>query len=139
MSTNNRIVCIVEDDPSNILFFHEALKGFSRITVLTFKDPISALEHFQEFDYAYVLVISDFKMERLDGMDLLKCIKDVNPLVRTILITAVFRFEDKRLQEYTKKKIIDGFVQKPIGLNDFLKEVDTQLQMYETQKRYPIH
>ncbi len=72
-------------------------------------------------------------------MDLLKCIKDVKPLVRTILITAVFRFEDKRLQEYTKKKIIDGFVQKPIGLNDFLKEVDTQLQMYETQKRYPIH
>ncbi|HEY7777333.1 MAG TPA: hypothetical protein VIA09_02225 [Nitrososphaeraceae archaeon] len=38
------------------------------------------------------------------------------------------------MQEYTKKKIIDGFVQKPIGLNDFLKEVDMQLQMYETKK-----
>jgi DNA-binding NtrC family response regulator len=138
MSTSNRIVCIVDDDPSNILFFHEALKGFSGITVLTFRDPLSALKHFQEFDYAYALVISDLKMERLDGMDLLKSIKDVNPLVRTILITATFRFKDKRLQEYTKKRIIDGFVQKPIGLHDFLKEVDTQLPMYETQKRYPI-
>ena len=106
MSTNNRIVCIVEDDPSNVLFFHEALKGFPGITVLTFKDPISALEHFQEFDYAYVLVISDFKMERLDGMDLLKCIKDVKPLVRTILITAVFRFETKDCKNILKRKLL---------------------------------
>jgi DNA-binding NtrC family response regulator len=138
MSTINRIVSIVEDDPSNILFFNEALKAFSGITVLTFTDPFLALQHFREFDYAYVLVISDFKMRRLDGMDLLKNIKDLNPFVRTILITAAFRFEDKRLQDYVKKKIINGFVQKPISLHDFLKEVDTQLQLYERQKRYPL-
>ncbi|HTH20586.1 MAG TPA: hypothetical protein VL854_00075 [Nitrososphaeraceae archaeon] len=29
MSTKNRIVSIVEDDSSNVLFFHEALKGLS--------------------------------------------------------------------------------------------------------------
>lgn len=138
MSINNRIVSIVEDDPSNVLFFHEALKGFPGIAVLTFSNPFLALQHFQEFEYAYVLVISDFKMKRLDGMDLLKNIKDINPFVRTILITAAFRFEDKRLQEYTKKKIINGFIQKPISLHDFLKEVYTQLQLYETQKRYPL-
>lgn len=139
MSTINRIVSIVEDDRSNVLFFHEALKGFSGITIFTFKDPLLALEHFQEFDYAYVLVISDFKMAGLDGFELLKSIKDINPLVRTILITAAFRFDNKIFQEYVKKKIINGFIQKPISLHDFLKEVDTQLQLYETQKRYPFN
>lgn len=138
MSPNNRIVSIVEDDPSNNLFFHEALKGFPGITVFTFTDPILALQHFQEYDYAYVLVIADFKMRGLNGFELLKNIKDANPLVRTILITAAFSVDNKIYQEYTKKKIINGFIQKPISLHDFLKEVDTQLQLYETQKRYPL-
>ena len=138
MYTNNRIVGTVEDDQSSVLFFHEALKGFSGITIFTFTDPFLALEHFQEYDYAYVLVIADFKMRGLDGMEFLKNIKDSNLLVRTILITAAFRFDNTRFQEYTKKKIINGFIQKPIGLHDFLKEVDTQLQLYEAQKRYPL-
>jgi DNA-binding NtrC family response regulator len=137
MSTNNRIVSIVEDDPSNALFFNEALKGFAGITLFTFTDPFSALEHFREFDYAYVLVISDFKMDGLDGFEFLKSIKDTNPFVRTMLITAAFRLDNKTFQKYIKKKIINGFIQKPICLHDFLKEVNTQLQLYETQKRYP--
>lgn len=138
MTVNNRIVSVVEDDASNALFFQEALKGFSGVNVLTFTDPYQALKHFREFDYAYVLVICDFKMHGLDGFEFLKGIKDTNPLVRTILITAAFRFNDKKLHEYTKKRIINGFIQKPIGLHDFLKEVDTQLNLYETQKRYPL-
>ena len=139
MSTNNRIVSIVEDEPSSALFFHEALKKFSGITIFSFTDPVLALQHFQDFEYAYVLVISDFKMQDLDGFELLKNIKDANPFVRTILITAAFRFDNRIFQEYTKKKIINGFIQKPISLHDFLKEVDTQLQLYEIQKRYPLN
>lgn len=128
----------MEDDPSNVMFFCQALKGFSGITIFAFTDPLLALEHFQEFEYAYVLVISDFKMQGLDGFELLKNIKEANPFVRTILITAAFSFDNKIFQDYIKKKIINGFIQKPISLHDFLKEVDTQLQLYEIQKRYPL-
>ena len=32
---------------------------------------------------------------------------------------------------YTKKKIINGFVQKPARLYDLVKEVDTQIHYYE--------
>ena len=137
MYANNRIVSIIDDDPSTTLFFREALKEFTGITVVDFTDPILALEHFQKYDYAYVLVISDYKMAALNGMEFLKKIKEYNRFVRTILITAAFRINDNLIQEYTKKKIIDGFVQKPIGLHDFIKEVDTQLQAYEMQKKFP--
>ena len=136
MYANNRIVSIIDDDPSTTLFFREALKEFTGITVVDFTDPILALEHFQKYDYAYVLVISDYKMAALN-MEFLKKIKEYNRFVRTILITAAFRINDNLIQEYTKKKIIDGFVQKPIGLHDFIKEVDTQLQAYEMQKKFP--
>ena len=83
-----------------------ALKSTSGITIFTFTDPILALEHFQLNEYAYVLVVSDFKMPGLNGMEFLKKIKELNRFVRTILMTA-FKIEDKMFREYTKKKIIN--------------------------------
>jgi two-component system cell cycle response regulator CpdR len=136
VSTKNRIVSIVDDDPDIVMLFHEALKSISGITIFTFTDPILALEHFQVNEYAYVLVISDFKMPGLNGMEFLKKIKELNRFVRTILMTA-FQIEDKVFREYTKKKIINAFLQKPIGIHDLLKEVDTQLHSYEMQKKFP--
>ena len=135
MSNNNRIVVIVDDDLEITLLFREALKDISRVKIFTFTDPVLALEHFQINEYAYVLVISDFKMPGLNGMEFLKKIKALNPFVRTILMTA-FEVEDKIFREYTKNKIIDAFLQKPIGMHDLIKEVDTQLHSYENQKGY---
>ncbi|MGB8574485.1 MAG: response regulator, partial [Nitrososphaeraceae archaeon] len=105
-------------------------------TIFTFTDPILALEHFQVNEYAYVLVISDYKMPGLNGMEFLRKIKDSNRFVRTILMTA-FQIEDKVFNENTKKKIINAFLQKPIGIHDLVKEVDTQLDAYEMQKKFP--
>ncbi len=136
MIAENRIVSIVDDDPGITIFFHEALRTIPGITIFTFTDPILALEHFQVKGYAYVLAISDFKMPGLNGMELLTKIKDANRFVRTILMTA-FTIDDKLFQEYAKKKIINGFLQKPIGLHDLVKEVNTQLDSYELQKKYP--
>jgi len=136
VSVENRMVCIVDDDPDIVLLFRDALKSISGITIFTFTDPILALEHFQVNEYAYVLVISDFKMPGLNGIEFIKKIKEYNRFVRTILMTA-FQIEDKLFLEYTKKKIINAFLQKPIGIHDLLKEVDTQLHSYEMQKRFP--
>ena len=134
MSNNNRIVVIVDDDLELTLLFRAALKDISRVKIFTFTDPVLALEHFRINEYAYVLVISDFKMPGLNGMEFLKKIKALNPFVRTILMTA-FEVVDKIFRDYAKNKIIDEFLQKPIGMHDLIKEVDTQLYSYENQKR----
>ena len=136
MSANNRIVSIVDDDPSINLFFYEALRAIPGIAIFAFADPILALEHFQDKGDEYALVISDYKMTGLNGMEFLKKIKEQNRFVRTILITA-FEIDDNLFREYTKKKIINGFLQKPIGLHNLIKEVNTQLDSYEVQKKYP--
>jgi len=136
MSVENRIVSIVDDDPGTTMFFQKALRTIAGVTIFTFTDPILALEHFQVKGYTYVLVISDFKMPGLNGMEFLKKIRDSNRFVRTILMTA-FTIEDNLFREYTKKKIINGFLQKPIALHDLLIEVNTQLESYELQKKYP--
>ena len=75
-------------------------------------------------------------MAGLNGMEFLKRISELNCFVRTILMTA-FQIEDKVFREYTKKKIINASLQKPIGIHDLLKEVNTQLHSYEMQKKFP--
>ena len=69
-------------------------------------------------------------MPVINGIQLLKTVKDLNPTVRTVLMTA-FEVEDKLFQEYSKKEIIDGFAQKPISLDNLLQEVSEQLHSYE--------
>jgi response regulator RpfG family c-di-GMP phosphodiesterase len=80
----------------------------------------------------YALIISDLRMPIINGTQLLKTVKDLNPGVRTVLMTAFDM--DKLFQEYCNKEIINGFAQKPISLDNLVIEVSNQLHSYELQK-----
>jgi Response regulator containing CheY-like receiver, AAA-type ATPase, and DNA-binding domains len=73
-------------------------------------------------------------MPERDGMGLLKKKKDLNPCLRTILITA-FALDDELLKEYVKREIINAFLQKSIHLDDLRDEVNSQLLRYELRKK----
>lgn len=130
---SNRYLSIVDDESDITMSFHEALKNLPGITIFTFTEPQLALEHFKTNKNSYALVISDLRMPVINGFQLLKTVKDLNPEVRTVLMTA-FEVEDKLFQEYTKKEIIDGFAQKPISRDNLLQEVREQLHTHELQK-----
>jgi len=100
---SNTYLSIVDDESDITLAFHEALKSLPGITIFTFTEPELALEHFKTNKNFYALVISDLRMPVINGFQLLKTVKDLNPEVRTVLITA-FEVEDKLFQEYRKKK-----------------------------------
>jgi response regulator RpfG family c-di-GMP phosphodiesterase len=72
-------------------------------------------------------------MPGINGIELLKRIKELNPLVRTVLMTA-FEIDDELFRRYAEAQIINGFVQKPILLKDLLKEVDYQLHVHQLQE-----
>lgn len=72
-------------------------------------------------------------MPVINGVQLLKTVKDLNPQVRTMLMTA-FEIEDEIFQEYTKKEIINRIVKKPITVETLVDDVNGQLHYYETQK-----
>jgi YesN/AraC family two-component response regulator len=48
-------------------------------------------------------MISDLRMPVINGVQLLKTVKDLNPSTRTILMTG-YDIDNSLLQEYTKKK-----------------------------------
>lgn len=128
------LVSIVDDELDITVLFSEVLQTIGGTSISTFTDPILALEHFTINKANYVLVISDLKMLGLNGMELLKKVKKLNPSVRTILMTA-FEIDDKLLQQYLKCEIINAFLQKPIEIKDFLSEVHKQIDNHELQKQ----
>jgi DNA-binding NtrC family response regulator len=128
MSSNNRIVSIVDDDVSTATFFHEALRqNIDGISVLSFIDPIKAFEHFTENKENYALVISDLRMPGLNGLELLKKVKTSSPKVRTILMSA-YNFEEEELfQQYMKEAVINSTIEKPVTMNRLYQRVREQL------------
>ena len=81
-----------------------------------------------------MLIISDLRMPGLDGIGLIKKVKNMNPDIRTILVTA-FEVDDNIFEQYTRENIIDGFLQKPITLRDLVTEVENQLRIHRLQEQ----
>ena len=129
---SNKLVAIIDDELDITVLFRDAIRGIRGISIFTFTNPIMALEHFKINRKDYRLIVSDLRMPGINGIELLKRIKELNPLVRTILMTA-FEFNDELFQQYAEKQIINGFLQKPILLKDLVKEVDNQLHIYQLQ------
>ena len=128
MSSDNRIVSVVDDDVSTATFFHEALRqNIDRISVFSFIDPVKAFEHFTENKEKYALVISDLRMPGLNGLELLKKVKTSNPKVRTILMSA-YNFEEEELfQQYMEEQVINSTIEKPVTMNRLYERVKEQL------------
>ena len=100
------------------------------ISVITFNDSAKTLEHFTNNKDKYVLVISDLKMSGINGLGLLKKMKNVNTYLRTILMSD-YKVNDKLFHQYLKEQIIDKFIKKPINLDVLYQEVNNQVHAYQ--------
>ena len=130
MSSNDRIVSVVDDDVSTATFFHEALRqNIDGVSVFSFIDPINAFEHFTENKENYTLVISDLRMPGLNGLELLKKVKTSNPKVRTILMSAYNFEEEEMYQQYMKEAVINSTIEKPVTMNRLYQRVRDQLDV----------
>jgi DNA-binding NtrC family response regulator len=132
LNKSSKLVAIIDDELDITVLFRDAIRGIRGISIFTFTNPIMALEHFKINRKDYPLIVSDLRMPGINGIELLKRIKELNPLVRTVLMTA-FEFDDELFQQCAEKQIINGFLQKPILLKDLVKEVDNQLHIYQLQ------
>jgi DNA-binding NtrC family response regulator len=130
MSSNNRIVSVVDDDVSTATFFHEALRqNIDGVSVFSFIDPIKAFEHYTENKENYALVISDLRMPGLDGLELLKKVKTSNPNVGTMLMSAYNIEEEEIYQQYMKEGVINSTIEKPVTMNRLYQRVRDQLDV----------
>jgi DNA-binding NtrC family response regulator len=129
------LIAVVDDELDIAQLFHDALQKTNGFTIFAFTDPNVAFEHFSLNREHYALIISDLKMPIINGIELIKRTKKLNPCIRTILMTA-FDITDVLFQEHAVKESINGFLQKPIHLRNLYAEVNNQLQTYELDRSH---
>ena len=109
-------VLYVEDDIA-------IMKSFSKILTKVFGEVKTAingkegLELFKE-NQDVAFVITDIKMPKMDGLDMSKAIKDINPNTPCILTTAHGEY-DYFLRADTIG--VYRYIQKPINVNELLQ------------------
>ena len=112
-------IAIIDDEPDLACLFKEALSQIDGVEVFAFTDPLLALEHFQTNHQNYMVIISDYRMPSMTGIELLSKIKEVNPAVTRIMMSA-FEIQDELFQECN---CVDKFLQKPVMMTDLINEV----------------
>lgn len=128
-------MAVVDDDIDITTLFHDILcENVLEASVYAFNDPIQALKHFTENQSNYALVISDLRMPALNGLELLKKIKNVNPQVRTILMSAYNFEEDPTYVEHMKDSVIDSSIEKPVTIQRLCQRVREELNEYQIMK-----
>ena len=113
---------LVVDDDSDIVQVLKLGLLKNRFLVDAFTNPDEALRNFKSNAESYCLVLSDIRMPSLSGMQLARKVKEINPNVKTILLTA-FAIKDNEFSKVFPSTQVDGFVQKPVGIKELTDKI----------------
>jgi DNA-binding NtrC family response regulator len=115
-------VIVVDDDPDLAQVFTVGLlmNGF---LVDAFTNPEEALQNLQSNskDY-YSLVLSDIRMPEMSGIQLARKVKDINPSIKVVLMTA-YEVKDNKFSKVSPPIHVEGFIQKPISITDLTNKI----------------
>jgi CheY-like chemotaxis protein len=86
-------------------------------------DPLQALEYFENNSDDIDIVLSDIRMRKIDGRDLVKRIKTIRPETKIIFMTAL-ETDRLELSETLPSIKIDGFMTKPGSLQKLANDLN---------------
>jgi DNA-binding NtrC family response regulator len=115
-------IAIIDDEADLVDLFQEALEknGFK---VFTFTDSIQALKTLEKNIQEYRLILSDYRMPKLNGYELCNKLTGLNPELKVILMSAYDTLE------YDPSKFM--LIKKPILIAQLLQIVrDTLAKKY---------
>ena len=117
--TNKSILAV--DDELDIVNLIKRSIDKNGFKVCTFTDALAALEHFKSNSRYYDIVISDIRMPGMNGYEFIKHVKNINPKVKAVLMSA-FEINDKEFHNLLPDIKVDAFLQKPFSIQH-LKDI----------------
>jgi CheY-like chemotaxis protein len=112
---------VVDDDPDIVQVLKLGLQK-NRFLVDAFTNPEEALQSFKPNAEDYCLMLSDIRMPVLSGIQLARKVKEINPSIKVVLMTA-FEIQDNEFSKVFPSTRVDGFVQKPIRIKDLTNKI----------------
>jgi len=121
-------VLVIDDEPIVCKRLKVTLEkmGFE---VETFTDSVAALERLKKTDFD--IIVTDLKMEKVDGIQILEAAKQKNPQTEIIIITG---FATSEAAKDALKKGAFDFIAKPFRLEDLRNIIVQATEKIEQQK-----
>ena len=128
----NMSILYVEDEKDLREVTHEILKSFTKNQYIA-ENGQEGLELFKKYEKNIDLIVTDINMPILNGLEMAKEIKNINPNIPIIITTA---FSNK---EYLLESIdigIDKYVLKPIDIAKLLQAMSQSIIYYELKELF---
>lgn len=121
MLQERRSILLVDDEQDIVNSVKRWLEA-DGFRVYGFTNPLQALEHFQNNSNEIDLVLSDIRMRKLDGYELVKKIKTIQPETKVVLMSAL-EFNEELSKTLPSIKI-DGFLLKTGSLEILVNAIE---------------
>lgn len=120
-------IMVVDDERDILSIVKRGLESKNRFQVETFIDAESALESLKENsgDY-YDLVLTDIRMPKINGFELYRRIKESNPNMKIVFITAFEINKDEFSKVIPSVDVID-FISKPVSMSTLITKLNSIL------------
>jgi CheY-like chemotaxis protein len=129
-NNNNKYILLVDDDKDTIFTFNLYLKSIG-YTIFSFVNPVEALDYFNKNFADCSLVITDYGMPQMSGIDLIKKIreKDQTYTKKIILISATIKGNilTDYYDELSKLKV-NKILEKPMSLEILKNAIRTLIE-----------
>ena len=126
-------ILLVDDEKDILDLFSEYLTSNSFNTI-SFDNPVKALDYFYKNPNNCSLIITDYKMPQMSGLDFINKIRerDTYCKIKTIMVSAYIKDNIPYDKSYSMK--IDRILEKPVYL-DRLKTEIQQLLTIDIKKK----
>src|ERR671911_729022 len=134
INNNNDYYILLVDDEKDILDLFSEYLSSNGLNTTSFQNPIDALEYFYQNISNCCLVIADYKMPQMSGIDFIKKVreKDTDCKIKTIVISAYIK--DNIPYDKSYVMTVDKILEKPVYL-DRLKTEIQQLLTIDIKKK----
>ena len=111
---------LVVDDDKMVLELNSDILSFAGHHVIGVSDSRKAIEWYREHYGEIDVVVFDMMMPTMNGGDMFRAMKQINPRIKAVLLSGYGRNEEA--QAILSDGAL-GFVQKPFGQSQFLEVV----------------
>lgn len=132
MSEKNAHILIIDDEKNYLLVLQTLLKD-EGYTVTALSDPETALAFLQESEVD--VVVTDMKMPRITGLDVLERVKEQWPYIPVLIMTAFGTIESA--VETMKYGAFD-YITKPFSNDELLLSIHNAVELAQAHREYKL-
>jgi DNA-binding NtrC family response regulator len=121
MKDKEPLFLVVDDEPGVSWAFENLLKrkGYRSKQALSGQEALALIEQ-----YVFSVALLDAKLPDIDGLELAKRIKAVNPATYIVIVSGYFSADDTLMKEALREQVISFVITKPFLHSEILRIIE---------------